>query len=306
MAGQRKRYALITGCTPGGIGHYLALEFAAKGQAVLLIPVPHSPSIGFHVLATVRNPAKYTPPNDQITYLPLELPGDDSISNLRDRVADITGGRLHVLYNNAGRNYTVAATDIDMREVQETFDANVFSVMRLCQIFTPMLIEAKGTIVQTGSLAGVMPYVFASVYAASKAALHAYSDTLRVELAPLGVRVITIVTGGVKSNIARTHRELPKGSYYVPIADQYEKRLTLSQQMGMDTQQYARSCVRHVIGGESWFGLVTKRWVWEGKMSWVVWFGWTYLPRGVLDWYFKSKFQLGRLRGTVGPDKKRV
>ncbi|KAJ4355927.1 NADPH-dependent 1-acyl dihydroxyacetone phosphate reductase [Didymosphaeria variabile] len=291
MDEQWKRYALITGCTPGGIGHYLALEFAANG---------------YHVLATVRSPSKYTPPNDNITYLPLELPHEDSISSLHDRVASITGGRLDVLYNNAGRNYTVAATDIDMGEVQATFDANVFSVMRLCQIFTPMLIEAKGTIVQTGSLAGVMPYVFASVYAASKAALHAYSDTLRVELAPLGVRVITIVTGGVKSNIARTHRELPSDSYYMPIADQYEKRLTLSQQMGMDTQQYARSCVRHVIGGESWFGAVTKRWVWEGKMSWVVWFGWSYLPRGVLDWYFKSKFQLGRLRGTVGPDKKRV
>lgn len=193
-----------------------------------------------------------------------------------------------------------------MHEVQETFDANVFSIMKLCKVFAPMLIEAKGTIVQTGSLAGVMPYVFASVYAASKAALHAYSDTLRVELAPLGVRVITIVTGGVKSNIARTHRELPPGSFYVPIADQYEDRLTLSQQMGMDTQQYARSCVRHVIGGESWLGLVTKRWVWEGKMSWVVWLAWNYLPRGVLDWYFATKYKLGRLRGTAGPDKKSV
>lgn len=261
---------------------------------------------GFHVLATVRDPSRYTSPNDSITYLPLELPHHNSISQLHDRVADITGGRLDILYNNAGRNYTVAATDIDMREVQETFDANVFSVMKLCQIFTPMLIEAKGTIVQTGSLAGVMPYVFASVYAATKAALHAYSDTLRVELAPLGVRVITIVTGGVKSNIARTHRELPPGSFYVPIANQYEKRLTLSQQLGMDTHQYAKSCVAHVISGDSWCGLVTKRWVWEGKMSWLVWFGWTYLPRGVMDWYFTNKFKLNSLRGTVGPDKKTV
>ena len=264
------------------------------------------PRPGFHVLATVRDPSKYKSPSDNITYLPLELPHHASISHLRDRVADMTGGRLDILYNNAGRNYTVAATDIDMREVQETFDANVFSVMKLCQVFTPMLIEAKGTIVQTGSLAGVMPYVFASVYAATKAALHAYSDTLRVELAPLGVRVITIVTGGVKSNIARTHRELPPGSFYVPIADQYEKRLTLSQQLGMDTRQYAKSCVAHVIGGESWYGLVTKRWVWEGKMSWLVWFGWTYLPRGVLDWYFTNRFNLNNLKGTAGPDKKRA
>ena len=74
----------------------------------------------------------------------------------------------------------------------------------------------------------------------------------------------------------------------------------------MDTHQYAKSCVAHVISGDSWCGLVTKRWVWEGKMSWLVWVGWTYLPRGVMDWYFTNKFKLNSLRGTVGPDKKTV
>ncbi|KAJ4297937.1 NADPH-dependent 1-acyl dihydroxyacetone phosphate reductase [Kalmusia sp. IMI 367209] len=311
MVEQRARYALITGFVLTRRHRPLPrARIRREGSAYLPQSFERhadpSPLPGFHVLATVRDPAKYTPLHANITYVPLELTDDASISQLRDRVADITGGRLDVLYNNAGRNYIVAATDIEMHEVQEVFDANVFSIMKLCQIFTPMLIEAKGTIVQTGSVAAVMPYVFASVYAASKAALHAYSNTLRVELAPLGVRVITIITGGVKSNIARTHRELPPGSYYVPIADQYERRLTLSQQLGMDTKQYARSCVRHVIGGDRLFGAVSRRWVWEGKMSWIIWFAWSWLPHAVLDWYFALNFKLGRLRGTVGPDKKRV
>ena len=72
-------------------------------------------------------------------------------------------------------------------------------MMLMCKTFAPLLINAKGTIVQIGSLAAVMPYVFASCYSATKAALHSYSNTLRLELAPFGVRVVTVVTGGVKS-----------------------------------------------------------------------------------------------------------
>lgn len=169
--------------------------------------------------------------------------------------------------------------------------------MAMCKAFAPLLIPAKGTIVQTGSLAGVMPYVWAPLYCASKAALHAYSDTLRVELAPLGVRVITIVTGGVKSNIARVHRELPANSYMLPCKDEYENRLTHSQQVGQDTRVYARRCVERVLASD---GLVKKRWVWEGSMSWVVWFVRSWLPAGpLMDWYFTRKYSLWKLRGSV-------
>jgi 1-acylglycerone phosphate reductase len=256
---------------------------------------------GFHVLATVRDPTKYTSPHPNITYLALELTSDASIASLHTRVNEICNGHLAILYNNAGRNYTVPALDIDAVETHATFEANLYSVMKLCQAFAPELIAAKGTIVMTGSLAGIMPYVFGSVYNASKAALHAYADTLRVELAPLGVRVVTVVTGGVKSNIARTHRTLPESSYYKPLADVYEGRLTHSQSLGMDTKTYARSCVRQVLAGDGWYGWLgqKKSWIWEGKMSWVVWFCWFCLPRVVLDWYMVLTFKLGRLEGTA-------
>jgi 1-acylglycerone phosphate reductase len=259
-------------------------------------------SIGFKVLATVRNPQSLTSPHTNILYVPLELTSNESIRALRNQVTEITNGRLDILYNNAGRNYVVPALDYDEDELHELFQANVFSVMRICKEFVPLLIPG-GTIVQTGSVAGLMPYAWGAPYNASKAALHAYSDTLRVELAPLGVRVINVVTGGVKSNIARTHRTLPPDSYNQPIAEDYERRLTHSQQLGMDTEQYARSCVRQVLSGD---GLLMKqRWIWEGKMSWIVWFAWSYLPTAVFDFYFTTKFRLWKL-GTAGPDKKKV
>lgn len=188
----------------------------------------------------------------------------------------ITDGRLDYLVNNAGRNYTVPALDVDFDEVRQTFETNVFGVMRMCQAFAPLLVEAKGTIVQVGSLAAVMPYIFSSVYNASKAALHQYTNTLRVELAPFGVKVVTIVTGGVKSNIARTKRELPEGSWYEPVAVEYRRRMTHSQEVGIPNEQYARDVVPKILGWRK------PRQVWAGYAVWLVWFASTFLPKKVL------------------------
>lgn len=65
------------------------------------------------------------------------------------------------------------------------FEVNLFGVMRMVQEFAPLLIAGgDGRIVNIGSIAGVMPYPFGSSYNASKAALHSYGNTLRLEMAP--------------------------------------------------------------------------------------------------------------------------
>lgn len=253
---------LITGCTPGGIGHALALEFHSQGHTVI---------------ATARNPSTISSLSEKgIHALALEATSDSSIQSLFKAVSNLTNGKLDILINNAGRNYTVPALDIDTQEVREVFETNVFAVMRMCQTFSPLLIEAKGTIVQIGSLSGKMPHVFGSVYNASKAALHCYSDTLRVELKPFGVRVVTVVTGGVKSNIARTQRQLPEGSLYLPMAEAYEGRQMHSQDVGMANEVYARSVVKQVLDHPS------RDTIWEGGKVWLAWFAITFLPRWVL------------------------
>jgi 1-acylglycerone phosphate reductase len=165
--------------------------------------------------------------------------------------------------------------------------------MRLCQIFTPLLINAKGTIVQTGSVAGVIPYIFGSVYNSTKAALHSYSNTLRVELAQFDVRVVTIVTGGVVSNIARTDRNLPRDSIYIPIEEDYRRRLTHSQSSGIPNEQYAKSVVSQLLASPK------KDTIWEGGKVWLVWFALTFLPRWVQDEWMTRSFNLWKLRGTI-------
>ena len=267
---------LITGCSPGGIGHALALEFKRYG---------------FRVFATARKAETIAHLENQgIETLSLEATSEDSICALKSEIESRTRASLDMLVNNAGRNYTVPALDVEMDEIRETFETNVFAIMRLCQAFAPLLIEAKGTIVQIGSLAGVMPYAFGSVYNASKAALHSYSDTLRVELAPFGVRVVVVKTGGVISNISRTHRTLPENSLYLPIADVYESRLSHSQANGIPNEQYAKSVVQQVLGQPR------RDTIWEGGKSWLVWFVSTFLPRWVMDIAMTRMFQLRRLQ----------
>lgn len=253
---------LITGCTPGGIGHALAREFNSKG---------------LRVFATARSVKTISDLADEgIETLPLELTNEESIAALKTEIQSRTDGKLDILVNNAGRNYTVPALDVEMDEIRTTFETNLFAVMKMCQAFAPLLIEGKGTIVQIGSLAGVMPYVFGSVYNASKAALHSYSSALRVELAPFNVHVVTVVTGGVISNISRTHRTLPRDSIYLPLAEEYKARQTHSQANAIPNEQYARSVVSQVLSRPS------RSIIWEGGKSWLVWFVYTFLPRWVM------------------------
>ena len=156
--------------------------------------------------------------------------------------------------------------------------------MRMCQTFGPLIVQAKGTIVQIGSLAGVMPYVFGSVYNASKAALHQYSNTLRVEMKPFGVKVVTIVTGGVTSNISRTRRELPEGSLFLPVNEEYQRRQAHSQESGFSNERYAKSVVSQVLKRNP------PRWFWEGHGAAMIKFVDAWFPKWVLvsSWLYQT------------------
>lgn len=196
------------------------------------------------------------------------------------------------------------ALDVNVEDAKKIFNVNVFAIMRMCQVFAPLLIKSKGTIVMIGSLAGVIPYVFGSVYNASKAALHAYANTLRVELAPFDVKVITIVTGGVKSRIAsHVTRVLPENSSYAALEENYLRRQSHSQEGAMPNEAYAESVVSQILPGAGpwpWRWLLAdarKRWIWEGNKSWLVYFlsgGYTWTS--VFDWYMTKLFQLWKLK----------
>lgn len=187
--------------------------------------------------------------------------------------------------------------------MESVFATNFFAVVRLCQTFMPLLRHSGGTIVQIDSVAGFIPYVWGSIYNASKAALHSYSASLRVEVAPLGVHVIIVVTGGVKSRIVRVERTLEEESAYKELEVDYQRRQMHSQVNGIETDLYAKEVVDKVLGAEGW--LWRTRTIWAGGSAGTVRFLSWFLPEVITEWIVSRMFGLNKLQNHE-EEKKRV
>jgi len=116
------------------------------------------------------------------------------------------------------------------------YEVNVFAPMEMVRQFTPLIFPVHGTIVNIGSswprftlfsylihgltdhkgILGIMPYPVTAAYNGSKAALAQYSETLRLELEPLNIKVVTVVTGQVRTNLPSIPK-LDETSIYKPL-----------------------------------------------------------------------------------------
>lgn len=187
-----------------------------------------------------------------------------------------------------------------MNEVRNLFEVNLFGVVAMTKEFIPLLIASeRGCVVNIGSIAAVMPVPFSSIYSASKAALHAYSDTLRVELAPFNVRVLVIAAGNIQSNIAnKTRHTLPEGSIYDPIRAEYQDRRIARFHDGASSRSTVVAC----IVAESLKSNPTA-WLWIAKNSLSAWFVSTFLWRTGFDKLLSRIFSLDKLAQRL-KDKK--
>ncbi|KAH7310678.1 hypothetical protein B0I35DRAFT_481976 [Stachybotrys elegans] len=272
------RFALITGCT-SGIGKHLALEFAAKGVTVL---------------ATARKAealAELAAAHDNIEPLSLEADSEESRLRLRDAVVARTGGRLDYLVNNAGTHYAATALDLELSEVIHLFTVNVFAVMHLCQLFVPLLRKSDSAkIVQIGSVTRVVPVLWQSAYNASKAALSQYTRTLRLELRPLNIKVIEIVTGFVRSNLLHHGLIAPKDSIYLPLKEYIENFKNHGNATGTTPEVYAQSVVAKLLAKS------TSPEMWEGRQSWTLRWLTSLLPVSLLNWVLSRSFKIDTLQ----------
>lgn len=168
-----QKTALVTGAGVGGIGGSLATKLHEAG---------------YFVICAVRRRATAEPlVRPGIIIVEMDVASTESVEKAAHLVSFITGGRLDVLVNNAGvaAHRPVLELDIDGM-VTDMFNVNVLGVMRATKSFSNLLIEAKGCIVNIGSIAPIAPLVFSSAYNATKAALHAYGDSLSMEMKPFG------------------------------------------------------------------------------------------------------------------------
>jgi 1-acylglycerone phosphate reductase len=175
---------LITGCTDGSIGHGLVLSFARQG---------------YHVFATARRLSAMASlqgmPN--VTLIELDVTSPESIRTVHGAVSTATSGQLDILYNNAGIRFVAMGIDSTHGTATDTMAVNFCGVVEMVHAFSGMIISSKGKIVFTSSGAGQAPVPTQALYNASKAALDMYAKTLRIEMQPLGVGVINVITGQI-------------------------------------------------------------------------------------------------------------
>jgi NAD(P)-dependent dehydrogenase (short-subunit alcohol dehydrogenase family) len=192
------RVAVVTGGA-SGIGRALAARFVAEGMRVAIADVEAGPleataaELGALAVRTdVRDP--------------------DAVQALADRVVDELGG-VHVVCNNAGVGGGGLMKDATLNDWRWVLEVNLWGVVHGLHAFLPHLLanEDGGHVVNTASLAGLMPAPGIGPYAASKYAVVGLSEALRDELAADGARVgvSVLCPGYVRTNIFRSQRNRP-------------------------------------------------------------------------------------------------
>jgi NAD(P)-dependent dehydrogenase (short-subunit alcohol dehydrogenase family) len=167
---------LITGCS-SGFGLDTARYFLDQG---------------WRVIATMRAPrSDLLPQSENLVILPLDITDDDSV-----RSAVEAAGPIDVLVNNAGIGWLNALEGTPIEVTRSVFETNTFGTMRMIAAVLPQFRERKaGLIINVTSSVTMKPLPLLSVYTASKAAVNAFTESLALELAPMGIGVRIVLPG---------------------------------------------------------------------------------------------------------------
>jgi len=172
---------------------------------------------------TVYAAARRTDRLEQLTptgihALTMDVTDDESMTSGIEQIIAETG-RIDVLVNNAGYGSFGAIEDVPIDEARRQFEVNVFGLARLTQLVLPhMRAQRSGTIINISSIGGRFTTLLGGWYHASKHAVEALSDALRMETTPFGIDVVVIEPGLIRtewSGIAANHlEETAEGSAY--------------------------------------------------------------------------------------------
>jgi NAD(P)-dependent dehydrogenase (short-subunit alcohol dehydrogenase family) len=190
--------ALITGAS-SGIGRATALRLAASGWTVLA--GVRDPAAGESLVAEAGG-------RGRLLALSLDVTDPGQLDAARERVdaeAAVAGasarGGLDALVNNAGIGIGGPLELVSGEDLRRQFEVNVFGQVEVTQALLPALRRARGRIVFVSSIGGRVATAFTAPYAASKHAIEAFGDALRVELHSSGVRVALVEPGSVATPI---------------------------------------------------------------------------------------------------------
>jgi len=268
--------ALITGCS-SGIGRALADVFKAAG---------------FTVLPTARR-AEDVAMLQAAGFDTVQLDVNDgpALTALGERINQQYGG-LDLLINNAGYGAMGPLLDGGVEAMQRQFETNVFALVGVTRAMFPALRRSRGLVVNVGSVSGVLVTPFAGAYCASKAAVHALSDALRMELAPFGIRVMEVQPGAIASSFAKNagheaEQLLTERSPWWPLREGIRARARASQDHPTPASEFAARLLKAVQQDKP------PRLVRIGNGSRALPLMASLLPKGLLEKALMKRFGLG-------------
>jgi NAD(P)-dependent dehydrogenase (short-subunit alcohol dehydrogenase family) len=186
-------WIVVTGAS-AGIGKALVERLARDGR---------------NVIAMARDPARINVPNGPGRVEAVRLDFDDppSVEAASRDIATIVGGaQLAGLVNMAGIIVEGPLEAVPPQAIRRQFEVNVIGPVALTQALLPRLAKARGMVVNIGAVSAHLTPPFFGPIAASKAALASLNDAMRQEFAPLGVKVVLIEPGAMKTGIFATSR----------------------------------------------------------------------------------------------------
>jgi len=185
-----KKTILITGCS-SGIGYHCAKRLKDEEKYRLIITARKDKDIqrliseGFEVIK-------------------MDMSESASVQKGFKRVLAKTGGELYALFNNAGFGQPGAVEDLSRDALKEQFETNVFGAIELTNLALKVFRkQKKGKIIQNSSVLGFVAFKYRGAYSASKFALEALSDTLRLELAGSNIYISLIEPGPIKTDFRK-------------------------------------------------------------------------------------------------------
>jgi short-subunit dehydrogenase len=197
---------LITGCSTG-IGRATA---------------EHLIKSGYKVYATARKPESITDLQEKgaIT-LSLDVTNNQSITNALNQISE-NGDTLYGLINNAGFGQMGPIEDVTEEKYRQQIETNVFGLAAMIRAALPLMrSNNQGIIINVSSIAGKVSIPLSGWYCASKFAVEALSDALRLEVRQFGIKVVVIEPGPIRTNFGEiaygSANNVPETSPYKPM-----------------------------------------------------------------------------------------
>lgn len=204
---------LITGCSTG-FGREIARHFLDRG---------------WHVIATMRNPAANTlPASDRLQIVALDVTDANSIATAVEQ-----SGPVDVLVNNAGIGWLNAVEGTPLDTARDIFESNVFGTIAMMQAVLPGMRERRsGVIVNVGSSSTFKPLPLLAVYRASKAAINALTESAAIEFAEFGISAKAVLPGMAPSTSFATSAQarIAEGGFFPAAYEEFAGRTLAAMQ----------------------------------------------------------------------------